>query len=515
MAVSMKELFRRQGLDGEVISLRNSLANHSGGLKMGLLKANRLFHKPADGDGFRRGCQRPFHKNLDLGTIANIFTKDSDKEKARELSYLVPAWVSVHDQETRTVEGILTKSKLTHEDFPPAPWHTYYDWNFFVLVDEQYRYLLSKSNLDREDAPDGDTRGIMECEWDTDFFPGRKPQEKGEPIMIWPQVGDRVWIVGRWIYDCGHPRTAGHRTEIHPPKAMAFFRPGAAKFDGNSGLTRANNAVLFIGRNGGYWRQSINDQNYDFDLYLPPKPYPEAQPVWKWEEMTALPVLPQIAPYPVYDPKALRVEIPLKGVKQHPEEYSAIISGGWSDPRRTESKKIKSLRVTIEKIFIDSFHAGDKGAAEKDKIEEWNVYIGINGIWHVRSLNVRKGEARSLNVTEDLRLHPDDRIHITACGFEADVMHELIGKKSGFTWLHISDPALTEKQRIKIMEKVVEKGLDKTLGVPMRDPTNVNEPLGLFSKFHSVRRIPSGGTRVHGLRSEAKDYRLKYTITPI
>jgi hypothetical protein len=59
-------------------------------------------------------------------------------------------------------------------------------------------------------------------------------------------------MIGRWIYDCGHPQAHGHKTEIHPPKAFASFRTEVTQFAANSGPTRANNAVLYIGSNGGY-----------------------------------------------------------------------------------------------------------------------------------------------------------------------------------------------------------------------------------------------------------------------
>lgn len=59
MTISVKELFGRQGISGEVISVRNSLANHPDGLKMSLREANERLLTLADGDGFARGCRRP------------------------------------------------------------------------------------------------------------------------------------------------------------------------------------------------------------------------------------------------------------------------------------------------------------------------------------------------------------------------------------------------------------------------------------------------------------------------
>ena len=235
MAISIKELFGRQGIAGEVISLRNSLTNHPEGNKMSLREAHSRLLTPADGDGFARGCRRP-------GTLTI---------RGRDVGLEIPGWVPVagetvlvRDQtsgktifrfqedfagETRTVEGILVRSHVTHTDFPFRPWHVFYDWNFHVSPDRQYTYLNSPVNMQQHN-------GEIECEWDTAFLPS----------WAWPQDGDRVWLVGRWIYDCGHPEANGHKSEIHPPKALVSYRTEAVQFDGNGGPPPARPAIPFF-----------------------------------------------------------------------------------------------------------------------------------------------------------------------------------------------------------------------------------------------------------------------------
>ncbi len=211
MTVSIKDLFSRQDFAlsagqryGEFISVRNSLENHFQGLAIGLREAYRRFLTPADGNGCARGCH-----SEQCG--------DETQTIAGDLAHAVPSWVSVHDHETRTIEGILTISKVTHTDFPLKPWHTYYDWNFLIRVDRQYTYLHSVSNIEDYGVElNGEKIGIIECEWDTAFL----------PRWVWPQDGDRIWMVGRWIYDCGHPTSYGYKTEIHPPKGCGFFSHG-------------------------------------------------------------------------------------------------------------------------------------------------------------------------------------------------------------------------------------------------------------------------------------------------
>jgi hypothetical protein len=491
MSISMRDLFGRQGIAGEVISFRHSLTNHPAELAMSLREAHRqlLTDWRADGRGLLRGCRREGSVKIDFGFTEKL------------IGGALPQWVPVAGKtsfvrddttgktsfladfagETRTVEGILALSKVTHEDFPLQPWHTYYDWNFHVLVDTQYTYLNSPAN---------DT-GELECEWDTAFLPS----------WAWPQDGDRVWIVGRWIYDCGHPKDNHHRSEIHPPKAIASFRNEAVTFEGNRGPTRANAAALFIGRDGGYWRQPINDQDYAFDLHLPPQPYAEAVPQWRIEPQTGvLPVQPQLTPFPANAPRALRVVIPLKGVEPHPENYGVIVSGGWSDPRGTEVIQVNRFRVTIERIFMDA-NLDPTNILDPSGDDEWYVYVGVNSRWKVwESL---KGASHRLDHSVDLDLHTSDQIHITACGFEADEIHDLMGRKTNLSWSDVSDRGQVDRNAGKIRDGFLSLGLSLDAGIE-------NEKIDVFSRFH-----PPAALEAVTASSPQNGYRLLYRIEKI
>jgi hypothetical protein len=139
MSISMRELFSRQGIQGEVISLHDSLANHDGGLQMGFREAHRRFLEPDTGRGLSRGCRRP--ESIKIVVIPSVFEK--------ELGGAMPNWVSVHNRETRTVEGVLIRNNIATNDFPFKPWHTDYAWNFHVRVDKQYTYFRSPPQRSR------------------------------------------------------------------------------------------------------------------------------------------------------------------------------------------------------------------------------------------------------------------------------------------------------------------------------------------------------------------------------
>jgi hypothetical protein len=77
----------------------------------------------------------------------------------------------------------------------------------------------------------------MEVEWESASL-----MDEGEgfqriwgalPEFAWPAAGDRVWVAGRWIFDCGHPgvpkvsperKYVKYSTEIHPPRALVAIR---------------------------------------------------------------------------------------------------------------------------------------------------------------------------------------------------------------------------------------------------------------------------------------------------
>lgn len=462
---------------------------------------------PIDGNGEARGCRSP--DSISIGVPGISFLQ-------KGVGGVIPSWVqatstpsAAPDQSPRILEGRLEDSRITKEDFPLKPWHTYYDWNFYVRADPQYGGLLSVAN----------DPGIMECEWDSAFF----------PEWAWPQRGQRIWMAGRWIFDCGHPDDDGNcRTEIHPPKAVVSFRTEGVKFKENAKSVRATQAVVYIGRKGGYWTSPINDMDYVFRIPLPPKPdAATAKPVWKIESKTgARPVEPQITIYPpprvlppttvgnapavarrtraalplppkfpVPTPTALDVRIPLKGLSPHPDEYGVVISAGWTDPGGVEAKKIIPLNVKIETIFMD---------ANLDSLpfdsDEWYVYVCINGRWRVyKSLN---GESESLNHSVNLDLTSLEKISISVCGFEADTLHDLMGSGTSVAARQVSSRGTNAEA------KAVASAIRNKFVAAL--PLGLNENDGISTMF--IQEPVSAATRTVVRRSESNDYRLKYTI---
>jgi hypothetical protein len=139
------------------------------------------------------------------------------------------------------------------------------------VPDQEYQLLLGTANYyASKDRPDHRENGRLEIEWETlnavqekfgDIYdlpnqPSLRYNEGniGVPLFAMPTVGDRVYIVGRWILDSGHPEE-GARTEIHPPRLIATMRNNhtAVPFilDLPDILTRASQVDIYVSGNGG------------------------------------------------------------------------------------------------------------------------------------------------------------------------------------------------------------------------------------------------------------------------
>ena len=143
-----------------------------------------------------------------------------------------PEWPSSWDEQPVELYGVVAPVKGTDTDQPsrispsdnPAT-HYGHDAVAFVTPDPGYRWLVGTANY-LEGDPDEPGRGTLEVEWETQNGGSTAAYGQGTiglPLWTNPTVGDRVYVVGRWILDAGHPEF-GDRTEIHPPRLVATLR---------------------------------------------------------------------------------------------------------------------------------------------------------------------------------------------------------------------------------------------------------------------------------------------------
>jgi hypothetical protein len=141
------------------------------------------------------------------------------------------------------------ESVVNFEDYPD--FHDSHDQNFYILLDPDPAQIsvLSSFGIDSRGvrpSEDGHVPDTLEVEWETGILTS---QLRGDgrffPKWAWPVPGDRVWVNGHWIFDCGHPAEGkplppeqclgglpcnekGLKTEIHPPRAIATMRQQTA-----------------------------------------------------------------------------------------------------------------------------------------------------------------------------------------------------------------------------------------------------------------------------------------------
>lgn len=268
--------------------------------------------------------------------------------------------------------------------------HDWHDFLFFVKLDGQGYSLNSATNAKNSNSflcYNSDNRAcssirgetLMEMEWDTRHYPER----------FWATAGDRVWMTGRYVWDCGHPPT--YHTEIHPPKAVAFTRQEQYVFPGDNSPSLTNKTYVYVhGRSGvknydfktvagvesvvfnGYKDASVATENYEFDIPLPPKPAG-----YRGHADAEVIELPFGGPAPTLTVNAaetaVRVRYPLSLGDPNPErKFAAVIVSGWRAP--VSSVRFRRLNVNIEQLQILKPHNAVSSS-------EWKLWLNINGQW--------------------------------------------------------------------------------------------------------------------------------------
>jgi hypothetical protein len=93
--------------------------------------------------------------------------------------------------------------------------HTSYDFVFNVKPDPEYENVLGTGNFEGQSSE----TARLHNERESATF----------PMWAWPDRGDRVTLIGSWVWDCDHTSAAGEHTEIHPFRTLWVERnPGGS-----------------------------------------------------------------------------------------------------------------------------------------------------------------------------------------------------------------------------------------------------------------------------------------------
>ncbi|HET7482936.1 MAG TPA: hypothetical protein VFK89_08755 [Actinomycetota bacterium] len=340
-----------------------------------------------------------------------------------------PQWAYVHRSRTpRYLRGKAVEARPTYTDLFRA--HDSYDMNIFFRPTRRYRHYLGTANISKAQTQDKDEQGTMEVEW----------EQRAYPLWAWPTQGDRVELMGSWIWDCGHwgpqdfndpnyfaPGTqpgetvTGERTEIHSPRMVIVHRKqpsiphdGAAQADvlissqGTFARAVQNHAAGFCTKPEDVCSQRVpvNDRNYSFKVTAPPRPSRSATLHYRVVDHHSV-----HAPDPriTRRGRTLHVVVPFKGFHRSKKQRMVFAKSfyvGWSRQRRDHLRiKITRLEWLAE---LDTTNPGQCPPNEpctgepqdSQPPDEVNVYVDVAGQWAM------------LKAPELLSIAPGDVVHI-------------------------------------------------------------------------------------------------------
>jgi hypothetical protein len=291
---------------------------------------------------------------------------------------------------------------------------------------------------------------MIGVEWETGILPSEKSGDGADPYFpkwAWPVIGDRLWVDGHWVFDCGHGSDIGgverFRTEIHPPRALAAMRDQARPLPGTgSSAVPVTATDLYIHGRGGYLVEMLHcgmgilldgdacatkttpiAEDFEFDVCLPPRPAAAAVLTTVVDDGpdNTVAIAPILQEMPAAGPcvagaefdqgSMLRVRVPLAGSGVVPEDvYARRIYAGWvggSQPPLTH------LRLTLLKMNLEEDHDLDPGDGELTFF--WmNVNRAVENEW-IRLADFSDG---NMNDYDDESSFGDGEMDFTGATFE-------------------------------------------------------------------------------------------------
>jgi hypothetical protein len=340
------------------------------------------------------------------------------------LNSIVPQWVPVEPANTPvafvgTVDShspapILHSVRIAHEDWPGN--HYSHDVHISMTPDAPYRHLLSDGNHFA-------SGGRLDVEWEEARF----------PLFAWPAPGDRLWVFGQYVFDCGHPP---YGVEIHSPIALASMRMRPLRFPQTGDrYVPGVRADIWVNADGGGATdtcllaqpvadgcigtdsQRLSNQDIEFTIEPPPRPEPGARLLPYVFRRHAVPGdPPTVEPVIVQEPERLRVRLPTRGTDAR--AFAGTIELGWDTPAR---RPVRRFRVSVDELVLqdplDIMSADLRLWAEVN--ENWFEIPGLQGL--------RAGDRVSVNRSFELTLYNGQPIHVFAAGYEEDCLEDHFG----------------------------------------------------------------------------------------
>jgi hypothetical protein len=356
------------------------------------------------------------------------------RDYLKQTQRLSPTWVYVGDRDApaaapapppRRLEGRVASryepelaSHPTREDLPTI--HRSYDLNVNVLPDAAYRELLGGTASRRTGnfAGHNESTGRVHVE----------REQAATPRFAWPEAGDRVALVGNWVWDCGHWAGGGERTEIHPFRALWVERshPLSSQAEGDlfvsSDRTYAGVEADCAHRSKGSVAtfqaclltepaQQDVAGSYRFRLRLPPKPRPDARLALRVLDAGSSAGAPRASTRVVGSAVDVSLAVPHGRVV-----VAQRVLAGWTGGPPTDHVRVRFVSLLVRRAMDPGCTGGRTTCGSKETTHgeqvskapgEWNVYLDAAGSWRMWGsglLRARDGQRFGGGPTFDLRL---------------------------------------------------------------------------------------------------------------
>ena len=309
------------------------------------------------------------------------------------------------------------------------------------------------------------------------------------PMWMVPGDGDRIVVLGRWIFDCGHPGALpGHcaaapatscvldgdcattdrcvdahfayQSEIHPPIAAAVMRQGRGGIVADGGApVPATRADIFVSPNGGAagdrcvlthhrvgdvvldvqcWPLAqpiakINAQDFTFDVPLPAQPPGGAHATWRIVDQPqdlfgGIAAAVEVTPHEDDPSPFLSVVVKMTESTPAgmPTGYAATMFAGWD---ALPSAPLAHVRVSIDALAI--VNALKPATPVVRDAPGWRMQVAVNGEWQVVAGldNVTTATVVPQTLVFDQYLPSDGsvQLHIRADGVSSACIDTLFG----------------------------------------------------------------------------------------
>jgi hypothetical protein len=274
--------------------------------------------------------------------------------------------------------------------------HVSFDFNVNVLVDPPSAYLVGTGNVG-----EGEEHGRLHSERETGSL----------PTAFWAERGDRISMLGSWVWDCDHFQGAGEHTEFHPIRAAWIERnPGGpssrsptgesegdvfVSSDGTAAATQADCAHRTKGDPNAFhacigrretWVDPSGD--YRFELRPPPRPSRTARLVVRVVDRGSVNAPPVNA---VFNDAVVNVNFSIKADPGRKVVVAKQIFAGWTAAPKPVHLRLRFDSLLVRRAMDPGCPPDETNCKNRDQTlgygqittapGEWQLYWDVAGIW--------------------------------------------------------------------------------------------------------------------------------------